>query len=819
MEVLLALALAFLGIANTPKKEAKKENLQEQVKEVYNPSETRLNDIIHTSLELSFDWQNQYVLGSANMKVKPYFYPSSQLILDAKGFDIHSVEVNQKQAKYSYDNLFLTIELDKEYTREETYSVSVKYTAKPNELNVKGSQAISEAKGLYFINPLNTEDKPQQIWTQGETEASSCWFPTIDSPNERMTQDIAVTVQNRFKTLSNGLLIKSVDNNNGTRTDYWSQKLAHTPYLAMLAIGEFLVTTDKWKELDVEYFLEKDYHPYARGIFGKTPDMLEHFSSILGVDYPWEKYAQVVVRDFVSGAMENTTAVIHGEFVQMTDRELLDDHQEDIIAHELIHHWFGDLVTCESWANLPLNESFATYFEYVWREESFGRMGADQHLDADLNSYLNESKRKQVDMIRFNYSDKEDMFDSHSYAKGGRILHMLRHYLGDDAFFKGLKLYLNQNAFQTVEIHQLRLAMEEVCGQDLNWFFNQWFLSSGHPLLVVDYVVGNNTVTIKLDQIQDQTTTPVYRLPMVIDVYQDGAPTRYQIDMQNKTQSFEFEFEGKLTNVIVDAEQMLLAEIFDNKPKRWWLNQLDAPLYMDQKRALNNIDEEFLKQAIAKAITHDYWGIRNIAIDRAAKNKIVDQETIELIFQIALNDSKTKVQAKAIDYLAKLPNKQDYLSLFEQNTKHLSYAISGASLNALSLIDPAKSLELADSLVSTAKNEQAKSIKKVYAEHGGPDKMEYFVNLLETESNYALFTTTGLYVDFLKNQEVGTTIKGIDALEKLSLEATSWMVWVSERLLQEMKEHFEQELKIQKDKEVKAQIEAQIKRIDGLLGL
>ena len=422
-------------------------------------------------------------------------------------------------------------------------------------------------------------------------------------------------------------------------------------------------------------------------------------------------------------------------------------------------------------------------------------------------------------MIRFNYSDKEDMFDSHSYAKGGRILHMLRHYLGDDAFFKGLKLYLNQNAFQTVEIHQLRLAMEEVCGQDLNWFFNQWFLSSGHPLLVVDYVVGNNTVTIKLDQIQDQTTTPVYRLPMVIDVYQDGVPTRYQIDMQNKTQSFEFEFEGKLTNVIVDAEQMLLAEIFDNKPKRWWLNQLDAPLYMDQKRALNNIDEEFLKQAIAKAITHDYWGIRNIAIDRAAKNKIVDQETIELIFQIALNDSKTKVQAKAIDYLAKLPNKQDYLSLFEQNTKHLSYAISGASLNALSLIDPAKSLELADSLVSTAKNEQAKSIKKVYAEHGGPDKMEYFVNLLETESNYALFTTTGLYVDFLKNQEVGTTIKGIDALEKLSLEATSWMVWVSERLLQEMKEHFEQELKIQKDKEVKAQIEAQIKRIDGLLGL
>jgi aminopeptidase N len=819
MELVVALVIALFSFKKADNQVVVKEDKTAYVNEVYNPSETRLNDIVHTSLEVSFDWQNQYVLGSAKMEVKPYFYPTSQLVLDAKGFDILSVQVNQKEAEYSYDNLFLTIELDKEYTREESYFVFVEYTAKPNELNVKGSQAISEAKGLYFINPFNTEDKPQQIWTQGETEASSCWFPTIDSPNERMTQDIAITVQSKFKTLSNGLLTKSVDNNNGTRTDFWSQKLAHTPYLAMLAVGEFLVTTDKWKELDVEYFLEKDYHPYARGIFGKTPEMIEHFSTILGVDYPWEKYAQIVVRDFVSGAMENTTAVIHGEFVQMTDRELLDDHEEDIIAHELIHHWFGDLVTCESWANLPLNESFATYFEYVWREKSFGRMGADQHLDGDLNSYLNESKRKQVDMIRFDYSDKEDMFDSHSYAKGGRILHMLRHILGDDAFFSGLKRYLNQNAFQTVEIHQLRIAMEEVCGQDLNWFFNQWFLSSGHPLLVLDYTIENSKLTVKIEQIQDQATTPIYRLPMAIDVYQDGVPKRHIIDMQDKVQSFEFDFKGTVTNVIVDAEHMLLAEIFDEKPGQWWINQLDAPLYMDQKIALQNMDSVLMSQAIAKSIAHEYWGVRSMAIDYAVKNKVFDTETVQLISKIANSDKKTKVQAKAIDYLAQLPNNRDYLSLFERNTKHMSYAISGSSLSALSIIDPEKSLEIADSLLPAAKNAQERSIKTVYSKYGGPDKMDYFVNLLETESNFSLFTTTGLYVDFLKNQEINTTIKGMDALEKLSVEATSWMLWVSERLLQEMKVYFEMELKSQQDKEVKAKIEAQIERISGLLSL
>lgn len=815
MEVILALALAIFSLNSKEPKTVQPQS--EEIQEVYNSSETRVNDIIHTSLEVSFDWQNQYVLGYAQMDVKPHFYPTNQLVLDAKGFDIHSVKLNKKDAKYTYDNFFITIELDKEYSRTEMYSVEIDYTAKPNDLNVKGSQAISEAKGLYFINPLNTEDKPQQIWTQGETEASSCWFPTIDSPNERMTQDIAITVQNKYKTLSNGLLANSVDNKNGTRTDYWSQKLAHTPYLAMIAVGEFLVTTDKWRGLDVEYFLEKDYHPYARGIFGKTPRMIEHFSNILGVDYPWEKYAQIVVRDFVSGAMENTTAVIHGEFVQMTDRELLDDHEEDIIAHELIHHWFGDLVTCESWANLPLNESFATYFEYVWREESFGRMGADKHLDGDLNSYLNESRRKQVDMIRFDYSDKEDMFDSHSYAKGGRILHMLRHYLGDDAFFNGLKKYLQQNAFQTVEIHQLRLAMEEVCGKDLNWFFNQWFLASGHPLLAVDYSTVNNKLIVKLEQLQDQETTPIYRLPMIIDVYQEGKPSRHPIEMQKRVQTFEFAIEGEITNVVVDAEHMLLAEIFDEKPKQWWLNQLDAPLYMDQKIALQNIDSEFTQKAVIKTAKHKYWGVRSLAIASAIKNQVFDKQTEELIAELAKNDKKTKVQASAIDYLAQSPNNEKYEELFELSVNNLSYAISGASLNALSLINSEKSILLSDSLLTTAKNEQKTSIKSIYAKYGGPEKLAYFTTLLSIENNYSLYRTSGLFIDYLKNQDLNTTIEGMDALETLYSNATSWMVWFSERLMQEMKSHFEEELKNQNDKAIKSQIKQQIDRINRLL--
>ena len=549
MEKIVLLALAFLVGAG----EIKKEEIDytpsniEEAQEAYNPSETRISDIIHTSLAVSFDWEKQHLHGAAKITAKPYFRAANELILDAKGFDIHGVTMGQRPLVYTYKDDKLTIQLDRLYTKKETYTINIDYTAKPNELEVEGGAAITDARGLYFINPLGEKDKPQQIWTQGETEFSSCWFPTIDKPNERMTQNIAITVQDKFTTLSNGLLIKSEKNKDGTRTDYWEQSLGHTPYLAMMAVGEFNITTDKWRGIDVDYYLEKQFHKHARGIFGRTPEMMEHYSKILGVDYPWEKYAQVVVRDFVSGAMENTTAVIHGEFVQMDEREMLDRHEEDIIAHELIHHWFGDLVTCESWANLPLNEAFATYGEYIWREEGFGRMAADKHLDADLNNYFRESRSKQVDMIRFDYTNKDDMFDNHSYAKGGRVLHMLRYYLGDEAFYLGLQKYLEDNAFSTVEIHQLRLAMEEVCGEDLNWFFNQWFLSSGHPILAFSYEYEDSTNTQKvyIEQLQNLETTPLYRLNMDVSLFFEDSVFVHNIDVEDGLE--EFVFTTKLT--------------------------------------------------------------------------------------------------------------------------------------------------------------------------------------------------------------------------------------------------------------------------------
>ncbi len=255
-----------------------------------------------------------------------------------------------------------------------------------------------------------------------------------------------------------------------------------------MGVGEYAVIKDKWRNIPVDYYVEKEYADYAKQIFGNTPEMMEFFSKKLGYDYPWAKYAQLVGRDFVSGAMENTTAVIHAEHAHQKPGDLIDDNRwESTIAHELFHHWFGDLVTTESWSNLTVNESFANYSEYLWEEYKYGKDAADYHLDNNSSRYIHNPSDFNKDLVRFNYESREDMFDLVSYNKGGAILHMLRNYLGDDAFFAGVTDYLKTHEYGTGEAHQLRLSFEKISGKDLNWFFNQWYFNSGNPKLNIQY--------------------------------------------------------------------------------------------------------------------------------------------------------------------------------------------------------------------------------------------------------------------------------------------------------------------------------------------
>lgn len=675
------------------------DTIEENIYDRYQGSYTRRTDLLHTDLELSFNWDSSFVYGKASLELRPYFHPSDSLILDARGFRLGEVSLlttgsgKNVPLKYSYDGDRLRIKLDRVYTREEKYRIFISYTAMPDQLEAGGSDAISQDKGLYFIDPRDQDpEKPSQIWTQGETESNSAWFPTINGPQESHTQRIALTVDEQYVSLSNGLKISAKNNGDGTRTDVWEQRQPHATYLTMIAVGDFAVVKDKWRDMEVNYYVEPEFEQYARLVFGNTPEMIGFYSDLLGVDYPWKKYSQIVVRDFVSGAMENTGASVFFDRMNMTDRQYLDETHEDIIAHELFHHWFGNLVTCESWANLALNEAFATYGEYLWLEHKYGRAEADAHGFNDMSYYLFDKDAHEKELIRYQVPDREDMFDVVSYQKGGRILHMLRKYTGDEAFFASLKRYLERHRFQPVEVHDLRLAFEEVTGEDLNWFFNQWMLAAGHPELnfKVSWNEEAEQVVIRSEQTQDSTAVPVYRLPLAVDIYSGGKTIRKQLVIDERVQTFRFGMPAPPDLVNIDAEKMLLASVRVDKPLDQWLFQYhNAPLYLDKYRALQYLagaaSDPRAQEAILDALeSRTNWAIRLAAIQLISTlSEDYKEKAYQVLTRLASGDEKSLVRAVAIETIRRSYPEKDNKALFEKAVKDPSPAVESAAQKAL----------------------------------------------------------------------------------------------------------------------------------------
>jgi aminopeptidase N len=713
---------------------------------VYRASETILTDLIHTRLEVSFDWKLSRMKGLAQLTAKPHFYPSDSLILDAKGMDILKVQLDGKDLTYTYDSSYLKIKLGRTFTRSDKYTVNISYVAKPDERVTGGSSAITSDKGLYFINPKGEEkSKMPQIWTQGETEASSVWFPTIDAPNVKTTQEIFITVEDKYVTLSNGKLVSSKKNSDGTRTDHWKQDLPHAPYLFMMGVGEFKVVKDVYTRLDgtkmdVNYYVEPEWEPYAKAIFGETPNMIGYFSKLLGVEYPWDKYHQIVVREYVSGAMENTGAVIFGDFVYKNDRELLDGNDQSTIAHELFHHWFGDLVTCESWSNLPLNESFANYSQYLWDEYRFGLDEADYQAEGEADGYFQSAQGGGYhNLIWFDYEDKEQMFDGHSYNKGGRILHMLRCYLGDEAFFKGINLYLTANKFKPAEFHQLRLAFEDVSGEDLNWFFNQWFLGSAHPVLDVSqkFDAAAASVTVSVKQNQSMEISPIFRLPVDVAVFDSEGKHVHRIFIDQLEQSFVLPVKGELKCVLFDDQQMLLAKIREDKPVDQYIFQYyNGKRYKARKNALNygtKGKDPRIQQLILDGLKDPFWSIRLSAIEKASKlNEENKVKALSMIRSLATDDANSQVRSSALNYLGSNADEAMVKEIAKDRIeKDRSYSVISTALKQLGKLDADLAMEKAAALEAERSSKMISGIAQLYGSFGKEEKLKFFENTLK----------------------------------------------------------------------------------------
>ena len=738
-------------------------------KKVYRATYSRINDLVHTKLEVKFDYDKSWMYGKAWITLKPHFYTTDSLTLDAKGMEIKEVSIVKGTAKpklkYTYDGKQLFVTLDKGYKGGENYTVYIDYTAKPDELETKGSAAITSAKGLYFINPKGEDkEKPTQIWTQGETEANSVWMPTIDKPNQKTTDEIYMTVPAKYVTLSNGTLVSKKTNNDGTRTDYWKMDLPHAPYLFFMGVGDFAIIKDSYKGKEVSYYVEKNQAPYAKGVFGNTPEMMKFFATKLGVEYPWPKYSQMVGRDYVSGAMENTTATLHQESAYQNARQLTDVNiWEGTIAHELFHQWFGDLVTAESWSNLTVNESFANYSEVLWYEYKHGKDFADEHNLEDMQGYLQSGSDKK-DLVRFKYADKEDMFDAVSYNKGGRILHMLRKYVGDDAFYKSLNLYLTTNKFKTGEADQLRLAFEEITGEDLNWFWNQWYFGSGHPKVEINYGYEAGKVFVYMKQTQQGDK--IFRLPLTIDIYTGTDKKRYNVWMENKVDTFVFSSTAQPALVNVDAEKVLLWEKTDNKTADNFIFQYQhATNYMDRKEALDYFDKKGMKE-IELGLNDSYPGLRRLSIDRIARSKTAKEPgIISRIERIAETEKDKRTKATAIGVLA-ATNDPKYKDLYNKYVGDSSYSVAAAALTGLTMLDPAKSYELAKKYSADAKGALGEAVSSAIIANGTEADFDFISgSYAEAPVGQAKLEMTDLFTDYLaKLNDVSKIKKGIDQI-------------------------------------------------------
>jgi len=707
---------------------------------IYRAVPEKINDLVHTKLEARFDYQKAYMYGKVWITLEPHFYGTDSVVLDAKGMEIKAVGIVNRNVttplKYKYDGNLINIKLDKLYNKGQEYKIYIDYVAKPNERAKGGSEAIKDDKGLYFINPLGEDkNKPTQIWTQGETESTSVWCPTIDKPNQKCTQEFFLMVPSKYVTLSNGKLMQQQKNADGTRTDYWKMDLPHSPYLFFIGVGDFAIIKDMYKGKEVSYYVEKEYAGVAKKIFGNTPEMMAFYEKITGVSFPWPKYSQMVGRDYVSGAMENTTATLHQEKAQQDSRQLLDGNEwENTIAHELFHHWFGDYVTAKSWSNLTVNESFANFSEVLWNEFKYGKDAGDAENYKDMAEYLRSPEDAKKVLVRYHYAQREDMFDLVSYNKGGRILNMLKTYLGDEAFYKGLNLYLATYKFSNAEATQLRLAFEEVSGTDLNWFFNQWYFGSGHPKLTIDYSYNSSTKTIsvKVNQTQEGEA---FILPLAIDVFKGNKKTRHNIWIDKKEQTFSYHVADEPDLVNFDGDKVLLCEKKETgKSLANYIHQYKvAGSYLDRREAITACatlqDSTDAVNLLKTALKDRYHELRILAVQSADyKNENVKQVLETTIFDLAKGDAEPTVRAEALMALS-LYDKPIYKDLIQRSVNDSSYTVSGNALLSLNQLDKPAAYAAAKKLSHTkAKDKLAEAISNTFAENSNNEDLDYVLN-------------------------------------------------------------------------------------------
>jgi aminopeptidase N len=507
--------------------------------------------IRHLALDLALDVPARAVSGVAVLDVERVDVTATELALDAVGFEIRSVELDGKKARHVYDGTSIRIPVP---TRARTTKVRIAYRAVPK-------------RGLYFLEPdEHVRNRPRQVWSQCQDEDARHWFPCHDKPHLKMTFELSVSVPRGWFALSNGELVKRDDKRTAKTWRYqWKMPEPLPSYLVTLVAGEFSeISGGQVDGVPVTFFVPKGREADGKRSFRRTAEMIEHFGNLVGVPYPWNKYAQIVVSDFIFGGMENTTATTMYEHLLLDQRAAIDITSDDLIAHELAHQWFGDYVTCRDWSHGWLNEGFATFFEHIDLEHKLGKDEYFYALRGDLEAYFGEANgRYRRPIVCQDYEAPIDVFDRHLYQKGGLVLHMLRTMLGDDVFWKSVRAYLTKHARSIVETRDLMRALEEVSGRGLEQFFEQWVYRAGHPELEVKIEHENGVLNVGVRQTQKiDKESPCFVFDLAFDlVPEKGKSVRRTHHLEKPAETIALPCPERPSFVVIDPDFGVLADL------------------------------------------------------------------------------------------------------------------------------------------------------------------------------------------------------------------------------------------------------------------
>jgi aminopeptidase N len=535
------------------------------------PERLRFFDVKHIRAELAVDARKRQIKGVVTHRLSPLHPNLKQLELDCGDrLKVAKVTVGPQAAPCTFTakDSKLSIKLDKAYGVTDTIDLAITYSGSPD-------------RGLYFVLPeAPYPEKRLSFWTQGESEDTRHWLPCYDYPNERASSEMIVTTEKPLFVLSNGVLVETRDSPGGATTYHWKMSVPHASYLISLAASDFAVYHDRAGALPVDYYVAHQVDEMtARRFMGKTPRMIAFYGDKTGQPYPFAKYAQVCVPDFIAGGMENISATTMTETALHDEIAELEGDQDGLVAHELAHQWFGDLMTCKDWSHIWLNEGFASYFDALFAEFDRGDDAFRIGINGSQSAYMGSDQGYRRPIVESRYDSADDLFDTVTYSKGACVLHALRGLLGDAAWWKGIRTYVATYKEKTVETDDFRQAMEAATGKDLKWFFDQWVYKAGHPELKVrwHFEDADKTVRVQIGQTQkvdDQTA--LFRLPTTLEITADDGSTRaVPIVVSGTTHEFVIPAPAKPKMVLFDPEGWLIKQLDFEQPVEENLYQLE----------------------------------------------------------------------------------------------------------------------------------------------------------------------------------------------------------------------------------------------------